>query len=109
MEELPNLMKRQPDISQSEPGNRPAEEIIARDAQNHWIVVSEIVLTPVRRPGEDEEENPQFQTEHDVYDVQQSTHVFSGMLAPFEHWTGDGSLMSVSAERRGSSRPHREI
>jgi hypothetical protein len=31
------------------------------------------------------------------------------MLAPFEHWTGDGSLMSVSAERRGSSRPHREI
>jgi hypothetical protein len=82
MEELPNLMKRQPDISQSEPGNCPAEEIVARDARDHRIVVNEIVLTPIRRPGENEEENPQFQTEHDVNDVQQSTHVFSGMLAP---------------------------
>jgi hypothetical protein len=108
MEELPNLMKRQPDISQSQPGNRSAEEIVARDARNHRIVVNEVVLTPIRRPGEDEEENPQFQTEQDVYDGQQSTHVFSGMLAPFERWTGDGSVMSHSAERRGSSRRHRE-
>jgi hypothetical protein len=84
MEELPNLMKRQPDISQAEPGNCPAEEIVARDARNHGIVVNEIVFTPIRRPGEDEEENPQFQTEHDVDDVQQFTHVISRMLAPYE-------------------------
>jgi len=108
MEELPNLMKRQPDISQTEAGNRPAEEIVARDARNRRIVVNEIVITPIRRPGEDEEENPQFQTKHDVYDVQQFTHVFAGMLAPFERWTLDVSLMSLPAERRGASRRHRE-
>ena len=77
MEELPDLMKRQPDISQAEPGNCPAEEIVARHVRYHSKVVDEIVLTPIRRPGEDEEENPQLQTKHDVYDGQQFAHVFS--------------------------------
>jgi hypothetical protein len=67
VKEPPDFVNRQPDISQSEAGNRSAEEIIARDARNQRIVVNEIVLTPHGCPGEDKKENPQFQAKYDVY------------------------------------------
>jgi hypothetical protein len=46
VEEPPDLINRQPDISQPEARNCSAKEIVARDARNQWIVVNKIVLPP---------------------------------------------------------------
>ena len=46
MEDPPDLINRQPDISQSEARNRSAQEIVARDGRKQWIVVNEIVVPP---------------------------------------------------------------
>jgi hypothetical protein len=62
-----DLINRKPDISQPEARNRSPEEIVTRDVGNQRKVIDEIVLPPKRRPGKDEEEDPQLRTKYDVY------------------------------------------
>src|SRR5271169_3874121 len=74
--EAPHFKESQPDIRQPEAGDRPPQEVVARDARKPRIVTDEIILGPERNPREDKQKHANLEAEHDVHDRQQAIHLF---------------------------------
>ena len=73
--EAPQLKEGQPDIRQPEAGDRPPQEVVARDARKQRVVTHKIIPGPERNPREDKQKHANLEAEHDVHDRQQAIHL----------------------------------
>jgi hypothetical protein len=75
MTQAPEFMKGEPDIGQSETGNRTADKVIEGDGRNPPVHRDEMIIGPDGEPRQDEEEHSQLEAEKDVEDEEGSVHL----------------------------------